>query len=77
VSDVRAFDTEKFMEHVQVVWESRGMSARDAAKAAGVSASTISRGSPSLQCAAALSSWSGLSLDKYVLGAALLDSEGG
>jgi hypothetical protein len=67
MSDMRAFDTEKFMEHVRVVWESRGMSARDAAKASGVNASTISRRAPSLQNAAALSEWSGLSLDKYIL----------
>lgn len=67
MSDVRAFNTEKFMEHFQVVCESRNMSQRDAAKASGVSAATISRGRLSLQCAAALSLWSGLSLDKYVL----------
>ena len=67
MTDVRAFDTKKFMEHVEVVWLSRGMSMRDAAKDSGVPSATISRRNPSLQNAAALSSWSGLPLDKYVL----------
>jgi hypothetical protein len=68
------FDTAKFMEHVEVIWISRGMSMRDAATACGVPVSTISRRQPSLQNAAALASWSGLKLDSYVLRAALLDS---
>jgi hypothetical protein len=64
-----AFDTAKFMEHVEVVWRSRKMSMRDAAEASGVPVSTISRRNPSLQNAAALASWSGLSLDSYFLAA--------
>ena len=70
----RAFDTEKFMEHVEVIWISRGMSMRDVATASGVPVATISRRNPSLQNAAALASWSGLKLDSYVLHGALLDS---
>ena len=64
---VRAFDTQRFADHVYLVACSRGLTMRDAGEQAGVSASTLCRAQFSLQSAAALASWANLSLDAYVL----------
>ena len=64
---VRAFDTQRFADHVSVVARSRGLTMRDVGEQSGVSASTLCRSQFSLQSAAALASWANLSLDEYVL----------
>lgn len=68
---VRAFDMEKFSEHIAVVRKSRGLSLFEVQEQTGVAASTICRGRMSVQTAASLADWAGLALDDYVIRAAL------